>query len=236
MKERMVRREPGASPSSLLGVSIRTKFRDMLRRRGGAGIRNMLRGRGDEAANLSSTLMQRSGCPLAAIRRGWRDRRRLGAGGPTNPSRLGPPTSGRLSGGVGHRPGLNSNRQGWGGVVTPQSQERGGRRQEVPSSLRGHRGHGAAPGPLPAGEGARPPGRGEASRPGAAAATRGGMTAAGGGGGEGTAKTTGGGAGAPAGNTILLQSASEAPEALMAALQNWPTCPVWPQRKQRRRC
>ncbi len=81
-----------------------------------------------------------------------------------------------------------------------------------------------------------PPEGGEASHPGAAAASRGGMTAAGGGGGGGTAKTAGGGAGAPAGNTILLQSASEAPEALMAALQNWPTCPVWPQRKQRRRC
>jgi hypothetical protein len=116
-----VRREPGASPSSLLRVSIRTKFRDMLRRRGGAGVRYMLRGRGDEAANFSSTLMERSRCPFAAIRRGWRDRRRLGAGGPTNPGRLGPPTSGRLSGGIGHRPGLNSNRQGWRGGSSPPS-------------------------------------------------------------------------------------------------------------------
>jgi hypothetical protein len=152
-----VRREPGASPSSLLRVAIRAKFRDVLRGRGGAGIRDMLRRRSDETANFGCTLMERSGSPLAAVRRSRRNRRRLGARGPPNPSRLGPPTSGRLSGGVGCRPGLNSHRQSRGGVIIPQPKKRRGRRQEVPSSLRGHRGHGAAPGPLPAGEGARPP-------------------------------------------------------------------------------
>jgi hypothetical protein len=127
----MVRREPGASPSSLLRVSIEAEFRDVLRRRGGAGIRDVLRGRGDETANFSSTLLQGSRCPLAAIRGSRRNRRRLGAGGPTDPGRLGPPTSGRLSGGVSHRPRLNCNRQGWGGG--PHPPDPGARRQATGS-------------------------------------------------------------------------------------------------------
>jgi hypothetical protein len=187
-----------------------------------------------EAANLSSPLMQGFRCTLAAIRRSWRGRRRLGPARATHPARLGPPTSGRLSRDIHHWLRLNCNGEGGGGVLAGQAQKRGRRRQVVLSSLRGHRGHGAARGLLPAGEGAPPPEGGGASRPGAAAATTGGRAAAGGGGGRGTAKTTGGGAGAPPGNTILLQSASVAPEALMVARQNCPTCPECPQRKQRR--
>jgi hypothetical protein len=164
----------------------------MLGRRGGAGFRYMLRGRGDEAAHLSSTLMQGSRRPLAAIRRSWRARRGLGAGGLTNPSRLGPPTSNKLSGGVGHRLRLDSNRQGWGGGSSPprlRSEEAGDRKSPATSEatedmepLRDRCPQGREPAPS---EG------GEASRPGAAAAARGGRTAAGGG--VGTAKTTGGG-------------------------------------------
>jgi hypothetical protein len=130
-----VRREPGASPSSLLQLSIKAGIRDVLGRRGGAGVGDMLRGRGDETANFSSTLMQGSRCPLAAIRRSRRDRRRLGAGGPTDPSHLGPPTSNRLSGGVRHRPRLDRNRQGWGGGVLapkPRSEEAGDRYPQQP--------------------------------------------------------------------------------------------------------
>jgi hypothetical protein len=137
----------------------------MLRRRGGAGVRYMLRGRGDKAAHFSSTLMQGSRCPLAGIRRSWRDRRRLGAGGPTSPSRLGPPTSSRLSGGVWRWPRLDSNRQGRGGSSPPRSrsEEAGDRKSPAASEatedmelLRDRCPQGREPAPTEGGEASRP--------------------------------------------------------------------------------
>jgi hypothetical protein len=64
--------EEGARALSVISIklAIEARIRNMLGRRGGAGIRNVLRRRCDEAAYLSSTLMQGIRSAIATI---WGD-------------------------------------------------------------------------------------------------------------------------------------------------------------------
>jgi hypothetical protein len=105
LKERTERKEPGASPLSLLRVAIEAGVGDMLGRQGGAGDRDVLGGQGEEAADFSSSLVERRRHVLAAILCSLRLSHRLGVATGTCPSGLGVATAADEAGAS--MPGLN---------------------------------------------------------------------------------------------------------------------------------